>query len=530
MPLPKLTIPALVIWALDDLALPPGNLDGLDEQVENLSLRDNPRLRPFRAMGKARRSHRRDGGIPGPDRQCRVSAPRLLRDLSGGHAAVSYIELFLDLVYVFAVTQLSHFLLEHLSPLGALQALILFLAVWWAWIYTTWATNWLDPEHGPVRFAIGGVMVGSLVMSSALPYAFARRTGWSSLSPMSRIQVLRTSFTVFAMRHDDKVNARNLARATIYFVDIGRVLDLRAASRPIRWSRALLWAVALRRSNIRARRCYFWVPWLGRAHTGDWAISGGHMAERCALFIIIALGEGIIVTGSQFARQPKRAGRRILAFVTAFIGSFAMWWVYFDLGARRGAEHIEHHADPGRVARDAFTYWHLPIVAGIVVLAVVDEQTLAHPLEASHLPFVLTAGRGQRPVPRRHHGVQAHHQRQSVDARSRIMYGLWLTAAVALWGWLGPSLAPRAGQCAGRRVRDRRGVGMGQLPRRLDRQARAICRPARALAGAARRTACATSASDNGAGSRLSSSERDYAPNHSTQAPCGCAWLSIVHS
>ena len=92
--------------------------------------------------------------------------------------------------------------------------------------------------------------------------------------------------------------------------------------------------------------------------------------------------------------NPAAGWPSILAFITAFVSSFALWWVYFDLGARRGAEHIEHHADPGRVARNAFTYWHLPIVGGIVVLAVVDEQALAHPLAPSHPNFVALTGAG----------------------------------------------------------------------------------------------------------------------------------------
>lgn len=355
----------------------------------------------------------------------------LLRDLSSGHAAVSYIELFLDLVYVFAVTQLSQFLLQHLSPVGALQALILFFAVWWAWMYTTWATNWLNPERGPVRFLIGAVMVASLVMSCAIPYAFAEGGTIFALA-YAGLQVLRTGFTAWAMRHDDKVNAHNLTRATIYFIISGGfwIVGGLTADPMIRM---LLWAIALV-VEYAGPALYFWVPWLGRAHTGDWAISGGHMAERCALFIIIALGEGIIVTGSQFARA-EIGWPTILAFVTAFTGSFALWWVYFDLGARRGAEHIEHHADPGRVARDAFTYWHLPIVAGIVVLAVVDEQTLAHPLENSHLPFVLTLAAGAALFLT---GTMVFKRISSGNPwmPASHLYGLWLTGAVAVWGWL----------------------------------------------------------------------------------------------
>lgn len=354
----------------------------------------------------------------------------LLRDLSGGHAAVSYIELFLDLVYVFAITQLSHFLLENLNPFGALQAAILFLAIWWAWIYTTWATNWLDPERGPVRFAIGGVMVGSLVMSSALPHALEDGALVFALAYVT-IQVLRTGATSFAMRKGDRTNSRNLARATIYF-GLAALFWIWGALEPDPAARTLLWAVALA-VEYSGPALMFRVPLLGRAHDRDWAISGTHMAERCALFIIIALGEGIIVTGSQFA-DTEAGWPSILAFVTAFAGSFAMWWVYFDLGARRGAEHIEHHDDPGRVARDAFTYWHIPIVAGMVVLAVMDEQTLAHPLEPSHLPFVLTVFCGAALFLG---GTMVFKRISSGNPwfPSSHYYGLGMTAAVAAWGY-----------------------------------------------------------------------------------------------
>jgi low temperature requirement protein LtrA len=355
----------------------------------------------------------------------------LLRDLSHGHAAVSYLELFLDLVFVFAITQLSGFLAGHLSLVGALETLILFLAVWWAWIYTTWATNWLDPERGPVRIAVAGVMIGSLLLSSALPFAFAGGGAVFALAYVA-IQVLRTCFVVWAMRRDDKVNARNLTRATVYFC-VSAVFWIGGGFAGALAMRAVLWAIALA-IEYSGPVLLFRVPGLGASQTGDWNISGGHMAERCALFIIIALGEGIIVTGAEFARVSA-GWPEVLAFLTAFASSFAIWWVYFDLGAVRGAKHIEHDDDPGRVARDAFTYWHIPIVGGIVVLAVVDEQTLAHPLAASGFPFVALAGAGSALFL----GGTMVFKRLTSGMPwmpASHAYGLGLTAAVALWGWL----------------------------------------------------------------------------------------------
>ena len=122
----------------------------------------------------------------------------LVRDVDAGHVAVDFVELFFDLVYVFAITQLSHFLIAHLSWLGLVQTLVLFLAVWWAWVYTTWATNWLDPGRVVVRLMIFGVMLASLAMSASLPDAFGSR-GTSFALAYVAIQVGRTLFLTWVM-------------------------------------------------------------------------------------------------------------------------------------------------------------------------------------------------------------------------------------------------------------------------------------------------------------------------------------------
>jgi low temperature requirement protein LtrA len=123
--------------------------------------------------------------------------PTLLRVPGEAHAQVGYIELFFDLVYVFAVTQLSHHLLGRLDVTGALQTLVLFLAVWWAWMYTTWTTSWVDPEHGANRLMLGAVMVGSLVLSSTLPHAFDT-AGLAFAIAYVSVQVGRTLYTSWA--------------------------------------------------------------------------------------------------------------------------------------------------------------------------------------------------------------------------------------------------------------------------------------------------------------------------------------------
>ena len=355
----------------------------------------------------------------------------LLRHVHGGHAAVGYIELFFDLVFVFAITQLSHGLLEHLSWIGALQTLFLFLAIWWAWIYTTWATNWIDPDHGANRLVLGLAMIVSLILSSAIPRAFAGG-GIVFAAAYVALQIGRSLYTAWVCGEWRRDDNWSLTRIAIWFM----------ASAPF-WliggftadpmARMAWWGGALTIESL-GPIMFYRVPGLGRSTLDDWQIAGGHMAERCALFIIIALGEGVLITGATFGRLDTTLPT-ILAFLTAFLGSFAMWWVYFDVGARRGAEHIEHHAHPGLVGRDAFTYWHIPIVAGIILIAVADELTLAHPLEPVHGDFLLVAAGGMTLFLT---GTMTFKRISSGNAwfPPSHLCGLWLTAALALWGWL----------------------------------------------------------------------------------------------
>ena len=319
----------------------------------------------------------------------RVDRRSLLRNHGGGHASVSNLELFFDLVFVFAITQLSHYLLVNLTLLGAAQTAVLFFAVWWAWIYTTWATNWIDPDRAPNRFLIGAIMLASLVMASALPGAFGPN-GWQFVAAYLTVQIGRTAYTSYALGEWKRGSGFNMLRATLWFCGsgafwIGGLLSEQPLLRMAWW----ILALAIEYAGPLA---FFWFPWLGRSRPQDWEISGNHMAERCGLFIIIALGEGLIITGATYTEVAAAPGVNA-AFLNAFLVSFAMWWVYFDIGARRGAWHIEHHHAPGLIARQAFTYWHIPIVAGVVVLAVVDELTLAHPMDPAHPEFVaLVAG------------------------------------------------------------------------------------------------------------------------------------------
>jgi low temperature requirement protein LtrA len=301
--------------------------------------------------------------------------PALLRPREPhAHARVTFVELFFDLVFVFAVTQVSHALLHDLTPAGALRTGVLFLAMWWVWIYTSWVTNWLDPDRAPIRTLLFLMMLAGLVLSMAIPAAFGER-GLAFALAYTAMQVGRTAFMLWAIGPDDPALRRNFLRILVW---LGAAAPFWIAGGLVAPdARLVLWAIALA-IEYASPAAGFWVPGLGRSTVGDWRVEGAHLSERCALFIIIALGESILVTGATFAGMTWTA-ETAAAFVTAFEGSIAMWWVYFNIGAERGTRHITGAADQGRMARLGYTYLHLPVVAGIVVAAVGDEMVLHHP-------------------------------------------------------------------------------------------------------------------------------------------------------
>jgi low temperature requirement protein LtrA len=302
------------------------------------------------------------------------------------HSRVTYAELFFDLVFVFAVTQISHTLLAHFTPLGVLQVTLLFLAVWWVWVYTSWITNWLNPEKTPVRLLLFGLTLGGLVLSTSIPAAFDGRGLWFAIA-YAAMQVGKTVFLWASTLPSQSLARANairitswLAMSAIFWIAGG------LAEGP---SRLVLWAIALVIEYI-SPAVRFWIPRYGASSVADWVVEGGHMAERCAGFIIIALGESIVVTGATFAELTWTT-ENVLAFVSAFVGCLAMWWIYFHKGAEAGSEQISKSSEPGRLARLAYTYLHMPIVAGIIVAAVADELVLKHPSGHSDLKTVISA-------------------------------------------------------------------------------------------------------------------------------------------
>jgi low temperature requirement protein LtrA len=302
------------------------------------------------------------------------------------HSRVSYAELFFDLVFVFAVTQLSHTLLNHFTPSGVVHVTLLFLAVWWVWVYTTWVTNWLNPEMTPVRVLLFLLTLGGLVLSTSIPTAFEGRGLWFAIA-YAAMQVGRTAFWLATIPRE-RTLARDNAIRILAWLSVSAVFWISGGFAEGQ-TRLSLWVVALAIEYV-SPAARFWTPGLGASTVEAWAVEGGHMAERCAGFIIIALGESIVVTGATFGELTWTA-ENITAFVSAFLGSIAMWWIYFHKGAEAGSELISKSSESGRLARLAYTYLHMPIVAGIVLSAVADELVLKHPYGHSDIRTVVSA-------------------------------------------------------------------------------------------------------------------------------------------
>ena len=289
-----------------------------------------------------------------------------------GPARVTSVELFFDLVFVFAVTQLSHGLQAEQTLAGAAKTALLLAMVWLLWAYTTWVTNWLDPDRIPVRLLLLVLALISLAYSAALPTAFGRY-GMIIGAGYLVMQAGRSAFAAAVI--GDPVLRRNFQRILAWCAVSG-LLAL-AGGVTDGWARSLLWTAAVV-VDLTGGAVGFRTPGLGRSATSDWTIEGGHFAERCQGFILIAIGESLVVVGAKLAERlggPHLTGAEIGAFLIAVTGSIAFWWIYFDRAAGDAAEVIAGSADPGRLGRSAYHLIHPVMVAGIIVAAAADAAT-----------------------------------------------------------------------------------------------------------------------------------------------------------
>ena len=295
---------------------------------------------------------------------------------TGGAQQTTTVELFFDLVYVFAVTQLSHQILDDLSVAGVARATFLLLIVWWAWINTTWMANWFDPASSAVRGVLTAVMLGSLLMAAALPEAFGEHALLFAASYVA-LQVGRNAAAAWLLHRRHRL--RDVFERLVVWGAVAGVLWLAGAALESD-QRLLLWIPALA-LELAAPAAGYWLPGRGRAATTDYDIEGTHFAERCQVFILIALGESIVVTGAT-ASATGLTPTVVLCLIVAFAETVALWRLYFGATAEHARVTISTCEDPGRLARDAYTYAHLPIVAGIIATAVGNHLLIEAPHKA----------------------------------------------------------------------------------------------------------------------------------------------------
>lgn len=297
---------------------------------------------------------------------------------SGGAKRASFLELFFDLVFVFAVTQLAAMLHADHSAAGWGRAGLMAWLVWWAWSQYTWAGNAIDTDRRPVRAAVLTVTALTVVMAAAMPEAYGEDGAWFAV-PYALVRGAGLALYFFGVRHDAGYRAALRAYLPLASIPPAAVL---AGGLVAPAARGWIWlaAVALDVASALA------------AGRGEFRVAADHFAERHGLIFIIALGESIIAVGATVAQFGlDLTGAATVGLALALIAG--LWWSYFDSYQAAAEEALARTADlrrRGRLARDVFTFAHFPVVAGIVVFAAGVEEAVQAPGDP-FAPFGLTA-------------------------------------------------------------------------------------------------------------------------------------------
>jgi low temperature requirement protein LtrA len=294
---------------------------------------------------------------------------------------VTSLELFFDLVFVLALTQCTTLITAHGGWEGLLQGVLVLGMLWWSWVGYSWLTSVVDPEEGLVRLAMFIAMAAFLVAALSVPGAFGADALVFALA-YAVVRIAHIMLFVLASREDPALRHSVLGLAVSTAIGSGLLIAASFAGDGVQLA---IWGVAL-------------VLDAGGPLVIDmsgWRLVPGHFAERHGAVVIIALGESIVAIGVG-AHERIDAGI-VTAAVLGLVTAACLWWAYFDVTAIVGEEMLaraEPGAEQNRVARDAYSYLHFPMVAGIALLAVGVKQTVAD--AGAHLAlvsaFALTGG------------------------------------------------------------------------------------------------------------------------------------------
>jgi low temperature requirement protein LtrA len=291
---------------------------------------------------------------------------------------VTPLELFFDLVFVFALTQVTSLMAEEPTWLGLLRGMAVLTVLWWAWVAYVWIGTTTDAEDGAARFVLLGAMAAMFVTALAAPQAFGR---YGVLFGVSYFVVRLLHIVMFRVvgRSMPEVGAA-VARLAPGLL-AGSALIVVAGFLEAGWPRGVLWALAV-------------VIDVGSplvVGTEGWHLSPGHFAERHGLVIIIALGESLVALGVGVASK-ELTPRIVAAVVVGFVAVACLWWLYFDVVAIAAERRFTTAsvAERNDLARDSYNYFHLPMVAGIVLMALGLKKVFAG-LDEPLKPTISTA-------------------------------------------------------------------------------------------------------------------------------------------
>jgi low temperature requirement protein LtrA len=300
--------------------------------------------------------------------------------MAQGEQRVTPLELFFDLVLVYAITQVTELMSHDPTWRGVGRGLLVLAALWWAWTGYAWLTNTLEPEEGQVRAGMFGAMAAMLVVALAVPGAFGADAVLFGVAYLL-VRLLNIALDAIAGKRDP-----DLLRALVRFAPtatLGPVIIL-AAGFVEAPAQVVLWVIALAVLYASAL--------IGRG--AGWHISPAHFAERHGLIVIIALGESIVAIGVGAAGISLTPGV-ISTAVLGIVVVAALWWAYFDVMAVLAQRQLSETsgATRARLARDYYSYLHLPMIAGIVLFALGLKTTIEHVGESlAAVPAVALCG------------------------------------------------------------------------------------------------------------------------------------------
>ena len=296
-----------------------------------------------------------------------------------GEERVTPLELFFDLVFVFAFTQVTALISSDPSWAGLAKGLVVLGVLWWAWAAYAWLTNTIDPEESDVRLVVFGAMGAMLVASLAVPDVFGN-DAFIFACAYAVVRIAHLALYAFAGRGDrdllaaiGRLSVGSLVAITLLFV--ASALDGPAQT--------ALWVIAL--------ACDFAGAFIGGGR--GWRLEAGHFAERHGLIVIIAIGETIVALG---ASSTHDLGLGVLTAAALGLAiAFALWWAYFDVVAIVAERKLREATGKEQLtmARDSYSYLHLPMIAGIILFAVGVKKTLVDIGEPLHtVPAVALCG------------------------------------------------------------------------------------------------------------------------------------------